>query len=75
MEPEGTQRDAETLAARDQSKQERVMADGGGGNAFLGVILGGVLIVVVILGFVVFGGGFRGGDTVRVELPKPTITK
>jgi hypothetical protein len=36
------------------------MADnsgGDGGNAFLGVLVGGLLIAVVILGVVVVGGG------------------
>ena len=49
------------------------MADSGG-NSFLGFILGGVVVVLVIIGIFVYSGGFR-GDTVRVELPKPTITK
>jgi hypothetical protein len=51
------------------------MADGSGGNAFLGFVLGGVVVVLVVIGFLAFNGNFRGGDTVRVELPKPTITK
>jgi hypothetical protein len=46
-----------------------------GGNSFLGVIVGGLLVVAVIVGIFAFSGGFRGGDSVRVELPKPTITK
>ena len=55
-------------------RKERVMADSGG-NSFLGFILGGVVVVLVILGIFAYNGGFGGGDTVRVELPKPTITK
>jgi hypothetical protein len=50
------------------------MADNAG-NSFLGVIVGGILVVLVIVGIFAFSGGFRGGDTVRVEVPKPTITK
>ena len=50
------------------------MADNAG-SSFLGVILGGVLVVLVIIGIFVYSGGFGGGNTVRVELPKPTITK
>jgi hypothetical protein len=54
--------------------QERAMADNAG-SSFLGVILGGIVVVLVIIGIFVYSGGMRGGDTVRVELPKPTIAK
>ena len=50
------------------------MADNAG-SSFLGVIVGGLVVVAVIIGIFVYSGGMRGGDTVRVELPKPTITK
>lgn len=50
------------------------MADNAG-SSFLGVILGGIVVVLVIIGIFVYSGGMRGGDTVRVELPKPTIAK
>jgi hypothetical protein len=68
----GTRPAAGTFAAWDG--QERVMADNSG-NAFLGFIVGGLVVVVALLGFVLYSGNFRSGDTVRVELPKPTITK
>ena len=50
------------------------MADNAG-SSFLGVILGGIVVVLVIIGIFVYSGGMRGGDTVPVELPKPTIAK
>ncbi|MGH6768379.1 MAG: hypothetical protein ACRECO_05080 [Xanthobacteraceae bacterium] len=50
------------------------MADNSG-NSFLGFIVGGLVVVVAILGIFLYSGNFRGGDSVRVELPKPTITK
>lgn len=50
------------------------MADDSG-NAFLGFIVGGLVVVVAIIGIVLYSGNFRSGDTVRVELPKPTTTK
>jgi hypothetical protein len=49
------------------------MADNSG-SSFLGFILGGVVVVVAVLAFAMYGG-FIGGDTVKVELPKTTITK
>jgi hypothetical protein len=54
--------------------EDRVMADNAG-TSFLGVIVGCLVVVAVIIGIFAFSGGFRGGDSVRVELPKPTITK
>jgi hypothetical protein len=50
------------------------MADNSG-STFLGFIVGGVVVVLAILVFVVYGGHLGGRDTVRVELPKPTIAK
>ena len=35
--------------------------NGGQSNAFLGIVLIGLVIVVVVLGFLMFGGGHGGG--------------
>ncbi len=50
------------------------MADdtGGGGNAFLGVIVGALLIAVVALGFVVMNGGI-GGQTADISIEAPEL--
>ncbi len=51
------------------------MADdrgGGGGNAFLGVIVGALLIAVVALGFFVVNGGI-GGQTADISIEAPDI--
>ena len=49
------------------------MADNGGGsNAFLGFILGGIVVVVAVLAFIVYGGGFgqKSTSTIKIEVPK-----
>ncbi len=48
------------------------MADdgGGGGNAFLGLIVGALLVAVVALGFVAFNGGF-GGQSADISIEAP----
>jgi hypothetical protein len=43
---------------------------GGGGNAFLGVIVGALLIAVVALGFFVMNGGM-GGQTADISIEAP----
>jgi hypothetical protein len=49
------------------------MADNGGGNAFLGFVLGGVVVVLALIAFVVYGGNLGGGKTqLNVELPSPS---
>jgi hypothetical protein len=49
------------------------MAEGGGGNTFLGFIVGGLLVFVAL----VFVFGWSGGSekTVKVELPKIDRTR
>jgi len=47
------------------------MADDGGGNALLGLVLGG-LVVFVILVFA-FGWGFNGQKTASVNIEAPKI--
>jgi hypothetical protein len=53
------------------------MADNSGGNAFLGFILGGVVVVVAIIGILMYTGNFPGSNkaSVSIELPKPTTTR
>ena len=52
------------------------MADDSGGMGFLGFILGGVVVVVAIIAFVVYGGQGTGpSNTVNIELPKPAAPK
>ena len=52
------------------------MADGGG-QSFLGFILGGVVVVVAIIGFFLYSGGHLGGGskTVNINVPAPTTTR
>jgi hypothetical protein len=54
-----------------QKREETAMADGGGGNALLGLVLGG-LVVFVVMVFVFGWAGGKGGNKTVVELP--TIT-
>jgi hypothetical protein len=46
------------------------MADDSGGTGFLGFVLGGVMVVLAIIAFVVYGGQNTGPKTVNLELPK-----
>ena len=50
------------------------MADdnGGGGNAFLGVIVGALLIAVVALGFFVLNGGMQ-SQTADITIEAPEV--
>jgi hypothetical protein len=50
------------------------MADDSGGMGFLGFILGGVVVVVAIIAFVVYGGTGP-SKTVNIELPKAAAPK
>ena len=50
------------------------MADSGG-NSFMAFVLGGVVVVLVIVGIVLFSNGNFGGSntsTVKIEVPKVT---
>ncbi len=47
--------------------------NGGGGNAFLGVIVGALLVAVVALGFVVVNGGNFGGESADISIEAPEI--
>jgi hypothetical protein len=52
------------------------MADNSGGMGFMGFILGGVVVVLAILAFVVYGGQNGGSTkTVNIELPKAAAPK
>jgi hypothetical protein len=51
------------------------MADGSSNN-FLAFILGGVVVMLVIVGIVVFNGGeFGGNSTSAVKVEVPNVTK
>lgn len=50
------------------------MADNSSGMGFLGFIVGGVVVVVAILAFVIYGGQGTGPTkTVNIEMPKPAV--
>ena len=51
------------------------MADGSGGGAGVGIIVGALLVVVAIIGIVVFGGGnFTSTKNVDVNVHPPAIS-
>jgi F0F1-type ATP synthase assembly protein I len=53
------------------------MANDSGGNSFLSFVLGGLVVVLAILVFAIFGG-HAGGDkssTVKLELPTAAAPK
>jgi hypothetical protein len=47
----------------------RIMADDSG-MGFLGFVLGGVVVVLAIIAFVIYGGQNTGPKTVNLELPQ-----
>jgi len=51
------------------------MADDSGGMGFLGFILGGVVVVLAVLAFVMYGGQGSGPNVVNLELPKAAAPK
>jgi hypothetical protein len=53
------------------------MADNSGDTGFLGFVLGGVLVLMAIFAFVIYGGQGTGPKTVNLELPNaaPTQTR
>jgi hypothetical protein len=56
--------------------KEIVMADNGSsGMGFMGFILGGVVVVVAILAFVVYSGKNPPSNTVAIEVPKIAVPK
>jgi hypothetical protein len=46
------------------------MAENGGGNGFLGFILGGLVVAVAMLGFLMYGGADGNTSTAKLEIPK-----
>jgi hypothetical protein len=46
------------------------MAENSSDTGFLGFVLGGVLVVMAIMAFVIYGGQGTGPKTVNLELPK-----
>ena len=51
------------------------MADDSGGMSFLGFILGGVVVVLAVLAFVMYGGQGGSKNVVNLELPKAAAPK
>lgn len=50
------------------------MADGsGGGNSFMGVIVGALLVAVLALGYYVYNGGFSPRHTVDINVQAPSV--
>jgi hypothetical protein len=45
------------------------MADDGDRTGFMGFVLGGVLVVLAIIAFVIYGGEGTGPRTVNLNLP------
>jgi hypothetical protein len=54
-------------------QEEPVMADDGGGNAMLGLVLGGLLVFVAMV--FVFGWAGKDSKTVSIEAPKITTPR
>ncbi|MBV9994057.1 MAG: hypothetical protein JO127_02475 [Caulobacteraceae bacterium] len=51
------------------------MADNSGGGAGLGVIVGGLLVAVLVIGFLVLnGGGIGGSKHVDINVRAPDIS-
>ena len=48
------------------------MADDSGGMGFLGFVLGGMMVVLAIIAFVIYGGEGTGPRTVNLDLPATT---
>jgi hypothetical protein len=48
-------------------QRETAMADGGGGNALLSLVFGGLIVFVAVL--LVFGWSGKSGDKVAIDLP------
>jgi hypothetical protein len=52
------------------------MADNSGATGLLGLIIGGLIVAVAVLAFVVYGGQGAGpSKVVSVELPTPAAPK
>jgi len=45
------------------------MADDSGGTGFLGFVLAGVVVVLAVIAFVLYGGQGTGPKTVTLDLP------
>ena len=46
----------------------------GGGNTFLGVIVGALLVVVVVMGYYVYNGGFGSHHSLDIQVTAPNLT-
>ena len=52
------------------------MADSGGKKTFLAIVFGGIALLAVLVGFVVYGMPAGGNtDNLTVGMPKPTVPK
>ena len=51
------------------------MADDSDGTGLMGFVLGGVVVVIAIMAFVVYGGEGTGPKTVNLDLPKTVSTQ
>jgi hypothetical protein len=60
--------------ARRQGK-ERVMAGTSSGMGFLGFVLGGMVVVVAVLAFMVYDDHANSGKNVIIELPQAAAPK
>jgi hypothetical protein len=51
------------------------MADNGGSMGFMGFILGGLVVVVAVLAFIMYGGQAGPTKTVNIQLPGAAAPK
>jgi hypothetical protein len=52
---------------------EDQMADNSGGNSFIGVLVGALLVAVVALGVYAYNGGLQTHRSVEVHLQAPNV--
>jgi len=55
--------------------KEQAMTENSSDTGFLGFVLGGVLVVMAIMAFVIYGGQGIGPKTVNLELPTSAPTQ
>ncbi|MEX0752640.1 MAG: hypothetical protein WD073_06910 [Xanthobacteraceae bacterium] len=54
------------------------MVQNGGKNTFLAIVLSGIALLAVLVGFVVYGvpsGGNTDNQNLTIGMPKPTVPK
>jgi hypothetical protein len=69
-------RDFPNNIGRYSGEREPTMGESGGKKTFLAIVLGGIALLAVLVGFVVYGVP-AGGNTenLTVGMPKPTVPK